>query len=426
LRAIGDRIRGAGGQAFEYVANLAQEEDCERVVVDILAELGHVDVLVSNAGRSIRRSGKYQGADRFHDFQRLMALNFFGGLKVALGLLPDMIERRSGHIINVSSFAVPTRQPRFCGYAASKSAADAALQSIAGEVWRYGISTSSVYMPLVQTKMVVSKGHSYDHVSMLTTEQACEYIEHAIIRKEVEVVDTPSRFLALVFFFRPSLIVLLNSLVYGSEGERPPDEVAGAAPAKVSKPRPTKKTLVLSVGTTLMWFFSRAELILCIRCGMPWFFRDVVVVLVASVVIALLSLCEAVAPLARLCLGTSRSSLAGERLPAAPAKPRDLAQQARSQELGSATSPASSAEPSLRQVDAQNGSRQPPSGGITQRAKSAPISDADASAGPARNRQPPLAICRSAGRRTCSSADFLPLEDMQPVGGPRQRRAVVN
>merc|ERR1712151_734413 len=158
----------------------------------ILAEHGSVDVFVSNAGRSIRRSVKYQGAERFHDFQRILALNYFGALRMILGVLPSMVQQRCGHIVHVSSFGVPTRQPRFAGYCASKSALDASLQCMAGEVASQGVHTSSVYMPLVQTKMVESKGHSYDHVSLLSLDNACELIEHAIITRQSEVIDGPS------------------------------------------------------------------------------------------------------------------------------------------------------------------------------------------------------------------------------------------
>merc|ERR1712039_671029 len=146
--------------------------------------------------------------------------------RLILGLLPSMMERGSGHGVHVSSFGVPTRQPRFAGYCASKSALDAALQCAAGEVRAKGVYMSTVYMPLVQTKMVQSKGHSYDHVAMLTVDEACEYIEHAIVKKRAEVIDAPSRFLSLMHAFAPSFIVGLNSLVYRLEGEKAPDDVA--------------------------------------------------------------------------------------------------------------------------------------------------------------------------------------------------------
>merc|ERR1719145_555963 len=83
-------------------------------------------------------------------------------------------------------------------------------------------------MPLVETKMVVSKGNSYDHVAMLTIDQACEYIEYAIVAKPRDVVDAPSRFLGLLYYYKPSLIVALNNLVYRMEGEQPPKDTQGA------------------------------------------------------------------------------------------------------------------------------------------------------------------------------------------------------
>merc|ERR1719343_769231 len=224
----------AGGEAHAYSANISSETECDRVLREILTQLGVVDIFVSNAGRSIRRSVKYQGAERFHDFQRLMALNYFGALRLVLGVLPGMEERGCGQVVHVSSFGVPTRQPRFAGYCASKSALDAALQCAAGEVAAKGVKMSTVYMPLVQTKMVQSKGHSYDHVSMLTVDEACEYIEHAIVTKRAEVIDAPSRFLSLMYIFQPSFMNGLNSLVHRSEREKPPDDVAAKALKKKS------------------------------------------------------------------------------------------------------------------------------------------------------------------------------------------------
>merc|ERR1719343_1760127 len=231
----------AGGEAHAYSANISSEADCDRVMSEIVMNFGVVDIFVSNAGRSIRRSVKYQGGERFHDFQRLMALNYFGALRMILGVLPSMEERGHGQVVHVSSFGVPTRQPRFAGYCASKAALDAALQCAAGEVAAKGVSMSTVYMPLVQTKMVQSKGHSYDHVAMLSVDEACEYIEHAITTKRAEVIDAPSRFLSLMHTFAPSFITGLNSLVYRLESEKVPEDVA-AKGLKRSRTRKLKMT----------------------------------------------------------------------------------------------------------------------------------------------------------------------------------------
>merc|ERR1712151_1455029 len=144
-------------------------------------------------------------------------------------------------------------------------ALDAAVQSMAGEVASKGISTSSVFMPLVQTKMVESKGHNYDHVSLLTLDMACDLIEHAIMTKEAEVIDGPSRFLALLHFFRPSLIVALNSLVYGLESESPPDTAVvktGEIQRKVKAAKPAgsgSRFSALKALGSVLGFFSRLE-----------------------------------------------------------------------------------------------------------------------------------------------------------------------
>merc|ERR1719373_1300209 len=214
-----------------------------------------------------------------------------------LGVLPGMEVRGHGQIVHVSSFGVPTRQPRFAGYSASKSALDAALQSAAGEVAAKGVAMSTVYMPLVRTKMVESKGHSYDHVSMLTVDEACEYIEHAIITKRAEVIDAPSRFLSLMHTFNPSWISGLNALVYRLEGEKAPDDVAARAPKRKStrklKMQSSSKNRLLKFLSSFMWFFSRLELTLHLRMGVPWIFRDILAVIVMAIVLLVHSVCLA-------------------------------------------------------------------------------------------------------------------------------------
>merc|ERR1719382_2228821 len=194
------------------------------------------------------------------------------------------------------------RQPRFAGYCASKSALDAALQCAAGEVAAKGVSMTTVYMPLVQTKMVQSKGHSYDHVAMLTVDEACEYIEHAIVKKRAEVIDAPSRFLSMMHTFAPSFIVGLNSLVYRLEGEKAPDDVTVLGLKRKStrklKMTSSNKDRLLKFLASFMWFFSRLELVLFVRMGLPWIARDLFALVVMALVMAVWSCCLVVRSLA--------------------------------------------------------------------------------------------------------------------------------
>ena len=135
LEEVAEQVRESGGTAHVHPADLSDLEDIDRLAKEVLDEHGGVDVLINNAGRSIRRSVA-ASYDRFHDYERTMQLNYFGALKLILAFMPGMRERKSGHIINVSSIGVQTNTPRFSAYVASKSALDAFSRCTAPEVVR--------------------------------------------------------------------------------------------------------------------------------------------------------------------------------------------------------------------------------------------------------------------------------------------------
>jgi len=112
LDALKTELEAGGAKASVYPTDLSDLEACDAMIGKVLADHGRVDILINNAGRSIRRSiaASY---DRFHDFQRTMQLNYFGSVRLMLALLPGMRERRSGHIINISSIGVQAYPPRF-------------------------------------------------------------------------------------------------------------------------------------------------------------------------------------------------------------------------------------------------------------------------------------------------------------------------
>lgn len=185
LEAVQKEIEDAGGIAFVHPCDLSEDEDIIRLAKEVLAEHGHVDILVNNAGRSIRRSVKLS-LDRFHDFQRTMELNYFGAVRLTLELLPSMMERKDGHIINVSSIGVQTNMPRFSAYVASKAALDAFGRCISSELWDDGIDITSVYMPLVRTKMIAPT-KVYKYFPALTPDEAAERITGAMIARPKKV-----------------------------------------------------------------------------------------------------------------------------------------------------------------------------------------------------------------------------------------------
>ncbi|HEY5804519.1 MAG TPA: SDR family oxidoreductase [Lysobacter sp.] len=176
-----DEMKANGGKVFAYTADLADMEDCDRLVKTVIEEHGRVDVLINNAGRSIRRSIELS-YDRFHDFERTMQLNYFGSLRLIMGVMPGMVQRRKGHIINISSIGVLANSPRFSAYVASKAALDAWSRCAQGELSGKGISFTTINMPLVKTPMIAPT-KMYDSVPTLTPDEAADLVVKGIIER---------------------------------------------------------------------------------------------------------------------------------------------------------------------------------------------------------------------------------------------------
>ncbi len=179
LEALREQIEAAGGSAFVYPCDLAEGHDSAAMVVAVLERHGAPDVLINNAGRSIRRSIE-NSYDRLHDFERTMELNYFGALRLILGFLPQMRQRGSGQIINISSASVQTRTPRFSGYVASKAALDAFSDAVQAESLGEGIRFTTISMPLVRTPMIAPTG-IYRRFPSMATDEAALLIAEAIV-----------------------------------------------------------------------------------------------------------------------------------------------------------------------------------------------------------------------------------------------------
>ncbi|MFJ2838532.1 MULTISPECIES: SDR family NAD(P)-dependent oxidoreductase [Nocardia] len=157
LGAVVAEIVDAGGRAHGYQCDVTDAESVESTVEAILDQHGHVDMLVNNAGRSIRRA-IHRSTDRLHDFERTMAVNYFGALRMTLALLPQMRERGFGHIVNISSAGVQVATPRFSAYLASKAALDKFTEVAAVETLADGVTFTTIHMPLVRTPMIAPSG----------------------------------------------------------------------------------------------------------------------------------------------------------------------------------------------------------------------------------------------------------------------------
>jgi NAD(P)-dependent dehydrogenase (short-subunit alcohol dehydrogenase family) len=174
-------IEQLGGTAHAYRCDVTDLAQIDALVAQVLSDYGRVDILINNAGRSIRRSVVHS-FDRFHDYERTMQLNYFGALRLIMNLLPAMTERGFGHIINISSIGVLTNAPRFSAYVASKAALDAFTRCAGSELAHQGIRFTTVNMPLVRTPMIAPT-KLYNHVPTISPNQAADMICQAIVRQ---------------------------------------------------------------------------------------------------------------------------------------------------------------------------------------------------------------------------------------------------
>ena len=173
LEEVAEQVRERGGEAHVHPADLSDLDDIQRMAEEVIEQHGGIDVLVNNAGRSIRRSLE-RSYDRFHDFERTMQLNYFGALKLIMAFMPGMRERKSGHIINVSSIGVQTNTPRFSAYVASKAALDAFSRCVAPECVADNVRFTTIYMPLVRTPMIAPTD-MYKAFPTLSPEEAARH-----------------------------------------------------------------------------------------------------------------------------------------------------------------------------------------------------------------------------------------------------------
>lgn len=174
-----------GYKFIAYPADLSDMADVDRFVKVLVDNHGGVDYLINNAGRSIRRAIE-SSYDRFHDYERTMQLNYFGCLRITMGLLPGMVAKRKGHVVNISSIGVLTNAPRFSAYVASKAALDAWTRCASSEFQDQGITFTTINMPLVRTPMIAPT-KIYNNVPTLSPEEAADMIAQACIYKPVRI-----------------------------------------------------------------------------------------------------------------------------------------------------------------------------------------------------------------------------------------------
>lgn len=262
-------IRANDGQAYAFTCDVTDSVSVEHTIKDILGRFGHVDYLVNNAGRSIRRS-VINSTDRLHDYERVMAVNYFGAVRMVLALLPHWRERRFGHVVNVSSAGVLARNPKYSSYLPTKAALDAFSDVVASETLSDHITFTNIHMPLVKTPMI-APSQRLNPVAPISPERAAAMVVRGLVEKPARI-DTPlgtlaeagnylvpktsRRILHQVYLGYPDSAAALGV----APAQRRPDHAAAPAPVtrrpkrpvravgRIGVPRPVRKAVRLVPG----------------------------------------------------------------------------------------------------------------------------------------------------------------------------------
>ncbi|MCM3761795.1 SDR family NAD(P)-dependent oxidoreductase [Alkalihalobacillus oceani] len=182
LISMQDALKQRATKISVYAADLRNEEEMNGLLHYLHQLPNGLDIVVSNAGKSIRRPIK-ASLERYHDFTRTMAINYFAPVQLLLSVIP-LLEKNQGHIIHISTINVlfiPV--PNWAAYQASKIAFDTWFRSAEPELNAMGIHTTSFYLPLVRTPMILPTPQ-YKKLPAMSAEHVAKLIARAVYTKQ--------------------------------------------------------------------------------------------------------------------------------------------------------------------------------------------------------------------------------------------------
>lgn len=200
LRTLEEEIRGGGGTILSVPTDVAFEDDIRRLVNTAIQQFGRIDIVVCNAGVYLRHLIREAP---LKDYERCMAVNFYGTLHLVRAVLPHMLARKSGHIVVVSSVDGKKGLPLDAPYVASKFALVGFADVLRQELQGTGVYATTILPGRVDTPMI-------DHLNVplvsakVSPERVAVAIVQAIRHKRAEII-VPS--------FGPRLLVIVSSIL---------------------------------------------------------------------------------------------------------------------------------------------------------------------------------------------------------------------
>ena len=227
LARVAAEVVARGGRASTYPLDLTDGHAVDALVAHLLTRHGAVDYLVNNAGRSIRRSLELSH-DRFHDFERMMAVNFFGPVRLTMGLLPAMREQKFGHVVNIVTWGNQIKAPKFAAYIAAKSALDVFGRIMGREAFFDNVTCTNVRVALVATDMI-GPTDAYSGRRAESPEHCAERIVRALEDRPITV----NGFIGSISEVFNLVAPRLSDFVFAEMSRRLPDSAAARGEAAV-------------------------------------------------------------------------------------------------------------------------------------------------------------------------------------------------
>ncbi len=199
LQELAASIQSQGGEALAVPVDVAERDEVEIMVESVLDLYGQIDILFNNAG-----FGRIIWLDNMtaeRDVEMQIRVNLLGVIHVTHAVLPSMLERRSGHIINMSSVAGWIAPPTYTVYAASKFGVRGFTDALRREVRPFGIEVSGVYPGPAVTEFGL---HTGDHP--MKGSALARYFpplpSEEVAAKVIEIAKRPRRTVILPWYYQ--------------------------------------------------------------------------------------------------------------------------------------------------------------------------------------------------------------------------------
>lgn len=207
LQALAEKIQSEGGEALVVPVDVADRQEVEVMVQSALDVYGQIDILFNNAG--FGRLDWFENLSPERDIEKQVQVNLLGVMQTTRAVLPHMLARRQGHIINMSSVAGLIAAPLYTVYAATKYGVRAFTDALRREVSPFGISVSGIYPGPARTEFGLHTGSN--HIKRnLNRLASFSLSSEAVARSVVNLAKHPRRSLIIPWWYR--LIIGFDTL----------------------------------------------------------------------------------------------------------------------------------------------------------------------------------------------------------------------